>query len=322
VVGFAPETLDFGGEMAGIVHGRAATALCRSLAIFVAFGTLVFVCSNAAGETLAERGSYLVNTILACGNCHTPKAADGAPIAEKELAGGMSFTTPAFDATASNITPDPETGIGKWTDDEIKQALTRGNRPAHAQLPGVPLAAVMPAGFYKALLPRDLDAIVAYLRSVKPVRSQVPNPVYKLPVRREPYPDAEAGFTEQSLRDPVRHGAYLVTIGHCMECHAAWARGVSDYKNGQGKGGRVFNVSLVQGFPKTWEGSTASNITSHPKAGIGAWSDDDIKRAIAKGVRPDGRILKPPMAFAWYARMTPADLDAIVAYLRTLPPLE
>jgi hypothetical protein len=180
----------------------------------------------------------------------------------------------------------------------------------------------MPAGFYKALLPRDLDAIVAYLRSVKPVRNEVPNPVYKLPVRRESYPDAETGFTEQSIRDAVKQGAYLVTIGHCMECHAAWAKGVSDYRNGLGKGGRVFNASLVQGFPKSWEGSTAANITSHPKAGIGAWSDGDIKRAITKGVRPDGRLLKPPMAFAWYAGMKQTDLDAIVAYLRTVPPLE
>jgi mono/diheme cytochrome c family protein len=308
--------------MARVVHGRSATAICRLSVFLLAFAALVFVCRSAAADTLVERGSYLVNAILACGNCHTPKAADGAPIAEKELAGGVSFTTPAFDATAPNITPDPQTGIGKWTDDEIKQALTQGTRPAHARLPGVPLAAVMPAGFYKALLPHDLDAIVAYLRSVKPVRSEVPNPVYKLPVRRDPYPDAEAGFTEQSLRDPVKHGAYLVTIGHCMECHAAWANGVSDYRNGLGKGGRVFNVSLVQGFPKNWEGSTAPNITSHRKAGIGAWSDDAIKRAIAKGVRQDGRVLKPPMAYAWYAKMTPADLDAIVAYLRTVSPLE
>ena len=235
----------------------------------------------------------------------------------------LSFTTPAFSVTAANITPDRETGIGDWSDDDIKRALVDGTRPAHARLPGTPLAAVMPANFYKALLPRDLDAIVAYLRSVKPVRNQVAPPNYLQPVHRDAYPDAEAGFTEeQVLRDPVRRGAYLVTIGHCMECHSAWARGVSDFKNGFGKGGRVFSRSLVQGFPSTWEKSTAPNITSHPTAGIGAWTDSEIKRAITKGIARDGRVLNPPMAIAWYSGMTESDLDAIIAWLRTVPPLD
>ena len=284
-------------------------------AVLLAFG-------SAAAETLAERGDYLVNSILACGNCQTPKTPVGVPIAEKALSGGLSFTTPAFDATAANITPDRETGIGSWSDDEIKRALTEGVRPPHGRLPGVPLAAVMPAAFYKALLPRDLDAIVAYLRGVKPIRNRVPDPVYKAPVHRDPYPDAEAGFKEDDMRDPLRRGAYLVTIGHCMECHAAWARGVSDYRTGMGKGGRQFGPSLVQGVMQGWQGSTASNITSHRTKGIGAWSDAEVKRAITQGVSRDGRTLKPPMDFAAYSRMTDADLDAVVAWLRTVPPLE
>jgi hypothetical protein len=82
----------------------------------------------------------------------------------------------------------------------------------HGHLAGVPLAAVMPAGFYKALLPGDLDAIVAYLHTVKPLHHQVPEPVCKAPVHRHAYPDAEAGFNAGALSDPVRRGAYLVTI--------------------------------------------------------------------------------------------------------------
>lgn len=277
----------------------------------------------AAAETPLERGRYLVETILACGNCHTPKNADGTPIRSKELAGGgLSFTTPGFNATAANITPDTETGIGGLSDEDIKLALTHGTRPTRGRLPGVPLAAVMPAGFYKAILPRDLDAIAVYLRSLAPVRNDIPAPVYKLPVHRDPYPDAEKGFTDQDLLDPVRRGAYLVTIGHCMECHAAWSKGVSDYKTGLGRGGRVFNTSLVQGLPADWEGAKAANITPHPVAGIGQWSDGEIKRAITKGVARDGRKLKAPMAFGWYAGLHDDDLNAIVAYLRTLPPLE
>jgi hypothetical protein len=67
----------------------------------------------------------------------------------------------------------------------------------------------MPVNFYKAMLPRDLDAVVAYLRSVKPVHNEVAGPVYKAPVHRDAYPDAENGFTEVDLRDPDKRGAYL-----------------------------------------------------------------------------------------------------------------
>jgi mono/diheme cytochrome c family protein len=286
------------------------------------FAGLLAAAATALAQTPVERGQYLVNSILACGNCHTPKTASGQPIAEKELSGGLVFTTPAFDATASNITPDRETGIGAWSDVEIKRAITEGVRPDHGRLAGVPLAAVMPVNFYKAMLPRDLDAVVAYLRSVKAVRNEVADPVYKAPVHRDAYPDAENGFTEGALREPVKQGAYLVTLGHCMECHSTWQRGVSDHINGFGKGGRPFAPTLVKGFASTWDGAKARNITSHKTAGIGAWSDAEIKRAITQGVRPDGTQLKPPMDFASYAKMTNADLEAIVAYLRTVPPLE
>jgi mono/diheme cytochrome c family protein len=244
------------------------------------------------------------------------------PLADRDLAGGLTFTNPAFNATAANITPDRETGIGGWSDAEIKRALVEGVRPNHGPLAGVPLAAVMPAGFYKALLPRDLDAVVAYLRTVKPVRNNVKAPEYKQPVHRDAYPDAEKGFTEEDLRDPIRRGAYLATIGHCMECHATWSRGVSDYMNGLGKGGRPFGPHLVQGFITSWQGSVAANITSHKEKGIGAWTNAEIKRSITQGIRRDGRALNPPMAFHWYAHMNDTDLDDVVAWLRTLPPLE
>lgn len=269
-------------------------------------------------ESPTERGAYLVNTIMACGNCHTPRDGDGKPVADRALSGGLSFNTPAFVATASNITPDKDTGIGSWSDAEIKRALLEGSRPDHGRLAGVQLAAIMPANFYKALLPDDLDAVIAYLRSVKPIRNEVPDPVYKVPVKRDPYPDADAGFSKAMLADPIRRGAYLVTIGHCMECHSAWSRGVSDFKAGLGRGGRAF--PLREDAPDAAPGSIAPNITSHPTAGIGAWSDPEIVRAITQGVGRDGRMLKAPMAYGYYAALRAADLADIVAYLRTVPP--
>ena len=281
---------------------------------------LLTTCSGALAQSPVARGAYLVNSIMACGNCHTPRDADGKPIADKAFSGGLTFTTPAFVATAPNITPDVETGIGSWSDAELRRALIEGMRPDHGRLSGVPLAAIMPANFYKALLPEDLDAVIAYLRTVKPIRNQVSDPVYKAPVRRDPYPDAEQGFQKATLADPVRRGAYLVTIGHCMECHSAFSRGTLDFKTGLGRGGRAFPPR--EGAPEGTPPSIAANITSHPTAGLGAWTDQEIVHAITQGIARDGRPLKQPMAYRYYAELKPADVADIVAYLRTVPPLQ
>jgi len=165
--------------------------------------------TTVSAQTDVVRGNYLVNPVMACGNCHTPKDANGAAIEERALSGGgVSFTIPPFSGTPPNITPDPETGIGNWSDEAIKRALTHGERPSNARLPGVPLA-VMGASFFKALLPEDQTAIVAYLRSVKPIRNAVPDPVYRLPVRHDSYPEADAGYTAEMMRDPIKRGSYL-----------------------------------------------------------------------------------------------------------------
>jgi hypothetical protein len=96
-----------------------------------------------------------------------------------------------------------------------------------------------------------------------------------------------------------------------MECHTAPVKGRRDYQNALGTGG--------EHFKGPWGVSVSRNITPHKEHGIGAWSDEEIKRAITKGVRRDGTKLLPPMGYDWYATMTDADLNAIVAYLRTIP---
>jgi mono/diheme cytochrome c family protein len=146
---------------------------------------------------------------------------------------------------------------------------------------------------------------------VKPVHNEISDPVYKAPVHRDPYPDAERGFDKAMFADPVKRGAYLATIGHCMECHSERTRGISDYRSGLGRGGRVFP-----------EGSTAANLTSDRSAGIGGWTDQEITRAIAHRVSCDGHGLKPPMAFGYYAGLKESELADIIANLRTVPPLQ
>jgi hypothetical protein len=109
-----------------------------------------------------------------------------------------------------------------------------------------------------------------------------------------------------------------------MGCHTPRIKGVSDFKSGLGKGGSRFNHSTVKGYPSAWKGSIASNITSHPQAGIGAWTDAEVKRALAFGTARDGRELETPMKdhTAYFRGMTDEDLKSLVAWLRTVPPLE
>ena len=284
---------------------------------------LVATASAAAAmaQTPLERGRYLVTTILACGNCHTPKDGDGRPIPGRELAGGgLAFDIPPYAGAAANLTPDVETGLGAWSDAEIKRAITHAERPARGPLAGKPLGQPMAANFFKAILPGDLDAIVAYLRSLPPVRNPLPAPVYRAPPKREPFALADRGFAERDLQDPVRRGAYLATIGHCLECHTPVDKGVLQLDAALGAGGRPFLPSFVKGLPESWKGAVSRNVTADRERGIGAWSDDEIRRAIAQGIGRDGRRMQEPMPYAWYAGLRADDLDAIVAYLRSLPP--
>ncbi len=129
--------------------------------------------------------------------------------------GSQTWDTPRYLVKGTNISPDPETGIGKWSADDFKRALTEGVRPS-----GVALAPQMPFVFYKVLMPRDLDAVTAYVtayvRSVTPVRNEVQPPVYRAPSHAELIPGAEKPMSEEELRDPgFKRGFYLATIAHC-----------------------------------------------------------------------------------------------------------
>jgi mono/diheme cytochrome c family protein len=244
--------------------------------------------ATALAQTPVERGKYLVNTILTCQNCHTPKGARGVPIFERDLASGLEFDEPPFKVTASNITQDKETGIGNWSDADIKKALQKGERPN-----GVRLAAIMPSDFYEILTPGDLDAIVAYLRTVKAVKQETPTPIYRVGLPRHIPPGAEKPFSEDDMTDKVKKGFYLVTIGHCMECHTPLGPRGRELESALGKGGFEFKGP--------WGTSVSRNITAHKEKGIGAWSDAEIKRAITDGISRDGSRLKPPMGYEFYA---------------------
>jgi mono/diheme cytochrome c family protein len=276
--------------------------MLRSIAVLLGISGLL--ATQAVAETPLERGAYLVKTIAACGNCHTPKGARGVPVADKEMAGGFTIEMKPFTAHVPNITPDPETGIGKWTDQQIIDAIRVGKRPD-----GSTIGPPMPTELYREIAEDDVKAIVAYLRSVKPVVNKVPKSIYRMPLPSSYGPVTTAKTMPRT--DKVAYGHYLAgPIGHCMECHSTPdANGVADMKNGLGGGGRD--------FPGPWGVVVASNLTP---TNLKSWSDDAIKKAITTGARPSGINIKGPMAIGFYKDILPADLDAIVAYLRTLPP--
>jgi mono/diheme cytochrome c family protein len=276
--------------------------------VFACLATFALSQSASAQSALVKRGDYLVNGILTCGNCHSPKGPPAA-VKGKDFSGGLSWDEPPFKVTAPNITPDKDTGIGKWSNADIEKLLRKGVKPD-----GAPVAMIMPSDFYEIMTERDMKAVIAYLRTLKPVKNKVADPVYKMPQVHHPFPGGEKPYTEPLLKDKLRKGFYLATIAHCLECHTP-----------MGPRGREFATKLGAGgfeFKGPWGVSVSRNITSSKTKGIGAWTDAQIKRAITKGISKDGSKLKPPMDFHAYAKLTAGDLDAVVAYLRTVPAKE
>jgi cbb3-type cytochrome c oxidase subunit III len=260
----------------------------------------------SAADPVLERGAYLMNGIVACGNCHTPKGPDGRPLADQELSGGLVIEAPVFRAVASNITPDPVTGIGKWTDDQIIDAIRNGRRP-DGSIIGPP----MPIPFYRSLSDSDARALVAYLRAVKPIERVVEKSTFKIPLPAS-YGPTVTRVPDVPAANRIAYGRYLADIAHCMECHTPMVKGQLDMTR-VGAGGRE-----IEAFPSGLVHT--ANLTPANRDGMAYWTDAQVKAAITDGLRPDGRRLVLLMAFDWYRGVSQPDLDAIVAYLRTLKP--
>ncbi len=240
----------------------------KSLLIMV--GLLTMAAGPLAAETLLERGAYLVRGIVACGNCHTPRTPDGGLAPGMELAGGFVSESDEFTSYAPNITPDAETGIGAWSDAEIMTAIREGRRP-DGSIIGPP----MPIGLYRGVSDSDLEAIVAYLRSVPAVSNVVARSVFRIPLPPA-YGPPVGSVPEAPRDDPVAYGAYLAgPLGHCVLCHTPMVQGRSDYESQLGAGGFA--------FPGPWGVSVSANITPHPKDGIADYSDAEIKTIITQG---------------------------------------
>lgn len=254
-----------------------------------------------------ERGRYLMNGVVACANCHMARGPGGGYLADKGMSGGLPFQDKMFTAYAANITQDRETGIGKWTDAQLVRAIREGVRP-DGSLIGPP----MPTEFYSRMSDDDVNAIVAVLRTERAVRNVVPKSSYQFPMPPAWGPPVTT-VRQPARADKVRYGEYLATIGHCMECHTQRDQKGMLVRASLGSGGRV--------FPGPWGESVARNLTPH-ETGLKNWTDAQISTAVRGGVDRNGTPYKPPMAYQHYKNIDDADMAAIIAYLRSLPPRE
>jgi mono/diheme cytochrome c family protein len=237
--------------------------------------------SPEARAAQLARGDYIA-AIAGCTTCHG-----------KDLSGAGK--TP-------NISPDPKTGIGSWSDTQIIAAIRQGVRPDGARL--VPL---MPYPYYNRMTDADAQALVAYIKAQPPVQQEFTRPESKM----QPIAMTAPTGNVDRVEDLRAHGEYLASLMHCGACHTP-------------QQGPYANQALAGGtrFPQP-DGSflVAPNITQDRDTGIGSWDDKDIVRAVREMKDPTGQDLAAPMSFykdAW-SRLSDPDANALVTFIRSVP---
>lgn len=270
------------------------------------------------------RGKYLVHHVSICLDCHSERTYQyGLPFKPgRDGVGGFIWDAKiGFPGTlaAANLTPDPETGLGNWTDGEILRAMREGvNREGKALFP------IMPYSHLRNMSDEDAKSIVAYLRTLKPQRYEEPKKALNVPLnfveKFVPKP-IEGTVNAPAKSDHLAYGKYLTTIALCSECHAS-----KDDKN-QIIAGREFAGGWVMHTPEFVV--VPPNITPHPATYIGQATKEEFIarfRAFANFTSdtapqaPNGK--NTLMPWISYSGLTDEDLGAIYDYLKSLPPVE
>jgi mono/diheme cytochrome c family protein len=279
---------------------------CVALAAMSSSAWAATVAPGAHAGSAVERGRYLA-TAGDCVSCHTGKGG-------KPFAGGDRLNTPFGYLLAPNITPDDETGIGRWTAVDFYRVMHEGvNR--HGQ----DLYPAMPYTFYTRVTREDSDAIYAYLRSLEPVKNDVDvnhlrfpfNQRWSMAFWRELYFDPGVFQTVPEQSPEWNRGAYLVEgLGHCSACHSPrnLMGGIEDTHE--------FTGAEIDGW-------FAPNISSNLSVGLGTWTAAEIATYLKTGARKGVTTTFGPMAEVVHnstRNMTDADLAAMATYLKSLPP--
>ncbi|MFN8496766.1 MAG: cytochrome c [Anaerolineae bacterium] len=266
------------------------------------------------------RGKYLVN-VAGCWGCHGQNLAGyregGAQEQPESAPYGQAFGGPFGLVTAKNLTPDGETGIGKWSDADIEKALREGKTPEGEQL-----YPIMPYANYAGLSDQDMRDLIAYLRSVPAVKNTVPENKLNGPV--PPAPPARP-YPQTAPPAGTARGEYLVlNVAGCGDCHTTTgANGAPD--RAKFLAGNA--VPTAKGYQLAW------NLTPDQKTGLGSWTAQQIATALHSGQRPNrgpvGGLMAevvgvghPEFQGFGFSQMTDADTLAIAQYLKTIPPVE
>lgn len=300
-------------RMAGLIPTRPSAGSLGGVFLSVAAALLLPASAGGAEAPLpdpAARGKYVFGAAGGCG-CHTvPKG----PL----NAGGRKYDGPFGTIYSTNITPDRQTGIGAWTDEQMIAAIRLGRRPN-----GERLIPVHPYPVFNGMAAEDLRALVAYLRTVPPVNR--PNQPKKItvPLFESVFlPAWLAAFAPRETPPNIApasglaRGEYLVrAVGHCGECHTP--RGLTQATD---------NSRFLAGNPSGPENSKVPNITPDKDTGL-TWSEEEIADYLGTGNKPDGDVAGGLMGeviqgtSAGYKDLTKADRLAIARYLKSIPPI-
>ena len=274
-----------------------------------------------ATPEMIKRGEYLANHVCVCMDCHSTRdwSKFSGPIIDGTLGkGGEAFTKDfGFPGNfySKNITP---ANLKDWTDGELFRAITCG-----VDKNGKALFPVMAYSYYRTMDKDDIIAIIAYLRSLKPIENETKAADADFPMNFiiNTIPK-EAALTEiPSQTDVIKYGAYMVNASGCAECHTNVLKG-EKIEGMDFAGGRVFDLP----GPKR---IVSANITPDKETGIGHWTEDvfvsKFKMFEDKSKLQDYKSPKDfqtVMPWSMYAGMDTADLKAIYAYLKSLKPIK
>lgn len=274
----------------------ALTMIAAALAVFwLASQTATAAPPTQAPTGDATRGAYMFNMAAGCG-CHITDAGF--------LAGGQEFNLgPAGIVYSRNITSDPETGIGNWTEAEIVTTIRTGKTPS-----GEMLFPVMPYHTYSGMADQDAYDLAAFIKTAPPVKNVVKKDVLNIPV--PPFEPLAAPATAPA--EGAARGEYIVNyVADCSGCHTPTdAQGNPDMSK------------FLAGGPI--EDQISANITPNTETGIGNWTEAQIAHLLATGERPDGSMvggLMLQVVQGGFSKLTDADRGAIAAYLKTIPPV-
>lgn len=278
------------------------------LALWLGLPAPAAVQSQEREKDMAARGQYIF-AVAGCSACHTvPK---GTP-----HAGGRAFPIPFGKVYATNITQDKETGIGSWSDKEIRDSIVKGIRPN-----GERLIPVMPYEAYSGMAEEDLKVLIVYLRTLDPVRKENLRPkVYVSLFRPLVTPlwlKLFGRFSNPPAKAPksgVERGRYLVEhVSLCADCHTPRNLLMAPRRALYLAGSKVGIL-----------GEEIPNITPDKETGIGEWSRSDIAELLLTGTKPDLDNVQGLMAEvieAGFKQMKKEDALAIADYLKSVPPI-